>query len=134
MLREGLDLDCNSENVIYLITCKKVQKHYVGSCITMFHTRFNNYCSCHKKFCRRHSVIQVSFHNHFMLRGHCDIDDWEIILIDEGCNKQKTRGNSVFGNISLTHLYHMVSMSEWWTWNGYNRMKQLFWINFELGE
>ena len=25
-IREGLDLDCNSENVIYLITCKEIQK------------------------------------------------------------------------------------------------------------
>ena len=69
-IREGLHLDCNSENVVYLITCKKCKKQYVGSCITRFRTRFNNYRSCHRKFCRGHSVIQVSFHAHFMLDGH----------------------------------------------------------------
>ena len=37
------------------------------------------------------------------------------------------------GNISLTHLTHMVSMGEQWSLNGYNRMKQPFLINFELG-
>ena len=37
-IREGLHLDCNSENVIYLITCKKCKKQYVGSCITRFRT------------------------------------------------------------------------------------------------
>ena len=26
-IREGLHLDCNSENVIYLISCKKCQKN-----------------------------------------------------------------------------------------------------------
>ena len=89
------------------------KKHYVGSCITRFRTRFNNYRSCHRKFYRGRSVIHVSFHAHFMLDGHCGIDDWEIILIDKGRNKQETRKKkSFFGNISLTHLYRMVSMSE----------------------
>ena len=62
------------------------------------------------------------------------IDHWEIILIDKGRNKQETRKKSFFGNISLTHLYRMVSMSEQWTLNGFNKMKQSFWINFELGQ
>ena len=79
--REGLHLDCNSENVIYLVTCKKSKKQHVGSCITRFHTRFNNHRSCYRKFCRGHSVIQVSLQAHFMLDGHCGIGDWEIILI-----------------------------------------------------
>ena len=95
-IREGLHLDCNSENVIYLITCKKCKKQYVGSCITRFRTRFNNYRSCHRKFCRGHSVIQVSFHAHFMLDGHCGIDDWEITLIDKGRNKLETRKKRAF--------------------------------------
>ena len=60
-IREGLHLDCNSENVIYLITCKKCKKQYVGSCITTFRTRFNNYRSCHRKFCRGHSSGHSSF-------------------------------------------------------------------------
>ena len=95
-IKEVLHLDCNSDNVVYLITCKKCKKQYVGSCITRFRTRFNNYRSCHRKFCRGHSVIQVSFHAHFMLDGHCGIDDWEIILIVKGRNKQETRKKSFF--------------------------------------
>ena len=76
-IKEGLHLDCNSENVIYLITSKKCKKQYVGSYITRFRTRFNNYRSCHWKFFMGHSVIQVSFHAHFMLDRHCAIDDWQ---------------------------------------------------------
>ena len=60
-ISEGLCLDSNSENVVYLITCKKCKKQYVGSCITRFRTRFNNYRSCHREFCSGHSVIQVYF-------------------------------------------------------------------------
>ena len=34
-IRKGLHLDCNSENIIYLITRKKCKRQYVGSCITI---------------------------------------------------------------------------------------------------
>ena len=80
--------------------------------ITRFHTRFNNYRSCHRKFCKGHSVIQASFYAHSMLDRHCGIYDWQFFLIEKGCNKQETRKKSFFGNISLTHLYRVVSMSE----------------------
>ena len=36
-----------------------------------------------------------------MLDGHCGIDDWEIILIDKGCNKQETRKKDLFWQIKL---------------------------------
>ena len=100
-IKEGLHLACNSENAVYLIACKKCKKQYVGSCITRFRTRFNNYRSCHRKFCRGHSVIQVSFHSHFMLDGHCGIDGWEIILIEKGRNKQETRTKELFWQYKL---------------------------------
>ena len=87
--------------MIYSITCKKCKKQYVESCITRFCIRFNNYRSCHRKFCRGHSAIQVSFHAHFMLDGHCVINDWEIILIYKGCNKQETRKKGLFWQYKL---------------------------------
>ena len=45
-------LDCNSNNVIYLFECKKCQFKfpYVGSTVTKFWFRFNNYKSTHRKF------------------------------------------------------------------------------------
>ena len=45
-------LDCNSNNVIYLFECKKCQFKFpnVGSTITKFRFRFNNYKSTHRKF------------------------------------------------------------------------------------
>ena len=38
-VREGLHLDCNSKNLIYVISCKQCKKQYVGSCITKLRTR-----------------------------------------------------------------------------------------------
>ena len=52
---------------------------HVESCITRFPTGFNNFRGCLRKLCKSHSVISVSIHAHFMLDGHSDIDDWEII-------------------------------------------------------
>ena len=95
-IREGLHLDRNSGNVIYLITCKKCKKTVCRKCITRFRTRLNNNRSCHRKFCRGHSVIQVSFLAHFILDGHCGIDNWKIILIKKGRNKQETRKTGLF--------------------------------------
>ena len=129
-----LQRECYKDNVDNLITCKKCRREYVGSYFTRFLTPFNNYRSCHRKFCRGNSVIEVSFYARFMLDGHCGIDDWEIILIDKGCNKQETEKNSSFSNISLTRLYRTVSMSVKWAFSGYNRTMRPFWINFELGQ
>ena len=44
--------DCNSNNVIYLFECKKCQFKfpYVGSTVTKFRFRFNNYKSTHRNF------------------------------------------------------------------------------------
>ena len=39
------NLNCNSKNVVYLITCKKCGIQYVGSTTTAFRTRFNNHTS-----------------------------------------------------------------------------------------
>ena len=36
------NLDCNSSNVVYLISCKKCNVQYVESTTTRFRTRFNN--------------------------------------------------------------------------------------------
>ena len=39
----NLKLNCNSSNVVYLITCKKCSLQYVGFTITKFRLRFNNH-------------------------------------------------------------------------------------------
>ena len=36
-----------------------------------------------------------------MLEEHCGIDDWEIILIDKGRNKQETREKNLFWQYKL---------------------------------
>ena len=51
-IRKGM-LNCNSKYVVYLLRCKTCNKQYVGSTVTKFRIRFNNYKSQFKKFLQR---------------------------------------------------------------------------------
>jgi hypothetical protein len=41
---------CNSQGVVYLITCGKCSKQYVGNTVTSFRLRFNNHKSSLNRF------------------------------------------------------------------------------------
>ena len=41
----NFSFNCNSRNVVYLLTCKICEKQYVGSAVTKFRSRFNQYKS-----------------------------------------------------------------------------------------
>ena len=46
----GSRFDCDSSGVVYLLGCKVCGMQYVGSTLTPFRTRFNNYKSCCRRF------------------------------------------------------------------------------------
>ena len=50
--------DCDSEGVIYLISCVKFRKNYVGSTITSFKKRFNNHKSSINRYGRGQRKIE----------------------------------------------------------------------------
>ena len=60
--------NCDSENVVYLVTCKSCRKQYVGSTVK-FRNRFNNYKSCFRKCSSGETAPQMSFHSHFLQGG-----------------------------------------------------------------
>ena len=41
----NFSFNCNSRNVVYLLTCKICEKQYVGSTVTKFRSRFSQYKS-----------------------------------------------------------------------------------------
>jgi len=55
-------LNCDSKNVVYLVSCKKCSMQYVGSASTAFRYRFNNYKSCYRKYSSGSVVPQATFH------------------------------------------------------------------------
>ena len=79
------ELDCNSSNVVYLLSCKVCHAQYVGSTTTKFRLRFNN----HKARFRAHSRLSFEGRNkddllyrHFFGPGHHGLEDVSIQLID----------------------------------------------------
>ena len=63
--------DCNSQGVIYLITCGKCSKQYVGSTITTFRLRFNNHKSSINRFSKgQRGLSGQHLYEHFFEEGH----------------------------------------------------------------
>ena len=90
-LRKG-HLHCNSKFVVYKIRCKTCNKQYVGSTITKFRERFNNYKSQFRKYSRLKEsgcqnpgkdISQARFFEHFLSNDHGGMDDWSFQIIDQ---------------------------------------------------
>ena len=79
------DLNCNSRNVIYLITCSKCKIQYVGSTTTAFRTRFNNHKSrvnAHVNLSSENKKKDDVLYQHFHSQGHLGLEHMSVQLID----------------------------------------------------
>ena len=76
------NLNCRSNNVVFLFSCKTCSKQYTG-CKESFRSKFNNYKSAHRNFIKENTVKQASFHSHYEDGKHHGMSDWEITLIDQ---------------------------------------------------
>ena len=103
-------LDCNSQNVVYLIECKICKLQYVGSTKNMFRKRFNPYKSVHRTYRGRFfdgtldqfkSVDQASFHQHFCQPDHTGINDWLVTIIDQTVDEISLRKREMFWQYKL---------------------------------
>ena len=81
--RSNHHFNCDSLGVVYLITCMKCDKQYVGSTVTAFRKRFNNHKSSlirygkgQKEICGKH------LYSHFYTEGHSGIKDFSVQVID----------------------------------------------------
>jgi len=97
--------DCNSIGVVYLVTCKTCNIQYVGSTVTKFRFRFNNYKSCNRSFSVGNSVTQASFHHHFHQSGHNETKDWSFTLIDQADNINTLRHKESFWQHKLNTFF-----------------------------
>ena len=94
-------LNCDSKNVVYLITCKTCGMQYVGSASTPFRLRFNNYKCCYRKHSSGVSVPQSTFHAHFNPENHKGMQDWEFNLIDQATDLASVRRREAFWQHTL---------------------------------
>ena len=76
--------DCNEKCLVYLITCNKCLKQYVGQTVDMFRSRWNNYKDNSRKFDRGEDCMQRHLYEHFQLPGHTGfLQDTYVTLIDK---------------------------------------------------
>ena len=118
-------INCDTRNVVYLVTCKVCGIQNVGSTKDRYRERFNNYKSVQRKV--REKVLgekrtettrgrprknsqpqtkeakklekkfaQEKFHQHFCTEGHEGIPDWEIRLIDTAFSEKTLRSKELF--------------------------------------
>ena len=84
-------LNCNSSNVVYLLSCKVCGIQYVGSTSTKFRLRFNNHKSrirVHTRFSANEKLRDDLIYQHFNGPGHNGLDDISVQLIDQvACGK-----------------------------------------------
>ena len=97
----AVNLNCKSPNIVYMLRCKQCNIQYIGSCITPFWKRFNNYKSCQKRYSSNNQVPQANVHSHFYQYHHHNMDDFEFILIDQGRDFKTTRRKEAFWQHTL---------------------------------
>ena len=93
-IRKGI-MNCDTNHVVYCLTCKTCNKKYVGSTTTSFRLRFNNYRSHFRTYKREKaegkkiSVPQGGLFEHFLQDGHNEMSDWSFQLIDRSIDMEK---------------------------------------------
>ena len=82
----------NERCFIYLITCNRCPKQYLGQTVDEFRHRWNNYKDNAKKFERNEHCKQRHLYEHFNLAGHSGfLNDAYVTLIDKTDPKNPTQ-------------------------------------------
>ena len=89
------NLNCRSENVVYLTSWKTCHKQYTGSS-EEFRARFNNYRYAHCNYCKNMKVKQESFHAHVADGVRSGEGDWEVRLINQSDSTEDLRKGESF--------------------------------------
>ena len=79
-------LDCNSRNVVYLISCEVCGLQYVGSTTTKFRLSFNNHKSrlrAHLRMSDADKETDNIIYKHFHSPGHHGLSDLNVQIIDK---------------------------------------------------
>ena len=117
-LRKGT-FHCNSKGLVYLLNCKTCEKQYIGSTVTTFRERYNNYKSKFRAYYRKRAngtlsegkpIQQASLYEHFIQHGNItgfsknekeNWSFWSFQLIDSSFNATKLLERESFWQYKL---------------------------------
>ena len=77
----NMNVNCSTQNIIYLLSCKKCSQQYIGETERMLKERFSE----HKTYVNTNNQSKATG-IHFKLKGH-SISDMEITIIEKVFNK-----------------------------------------------
>ena len=88
--------DCNSSDVIYLISCKTYSRQYTGTRVTRFRKRFNQYKSNVNLYSQGvRGMMQEKIISHFLTENHNGCSkDMSVQIIDHFDPNDKERSES----------------------------------------
>lgn len=101
-------LDCNSDHVVYLLSCAMCQMQYVGSTINKFRTRFNNHKSrinAHRGLSSENKLKDDVIYRHFNQADHHGLSDVRIRLIDKCSSEEYLRDREAQWAYRLRCIY-----------------------------
>ena len=95
--------ECNEKCLVYLLTCKKCLKQYVGQTIDTFRHRWNNYKSNGRKFQRSEPCMQEHLFRHFSSPGHNGfLNDVSVTFIDKVDHSDPVKRENFLREILVT--------------------------------
>jgi len=101
-------LNCNSDHVVYLLSCAKCEMQYIGSTINKFRTRFNNHKSrlnAHRGLSADSKAKDDIVYKHFNQSDHNGLDEVRIQLIDKCSGEQQLREREAQWAYRLRSIY-----------------------------
>ena len=124
----NFNVDCNSDHVVYLLSCARCEMQYVGSTITKFRTRFNNHKSrlnAHRRLTTEHKAKDECIYRHFNQPDHQGLTDVKVRLIDKCCNEEMLRNREAQWTYRLRSIHPMGLNSDDF-FNSRNPRRDLF--------
>ena len=84
-IRNGLSLSCKSENVIYLVTCKKCGMQYVGKSGSKMRRKFEEHVTLFKKQEHHEKLVERKlFYSHFIEHSPDNpLENVSVVIIDQ---------------------------------------------------
>ena len=103
-------MDCKSTWIIYLITCRKCNKQYIGKTTNTLYTRISNTRSQIKNF-KTSQSLKLPYAQHFNLPNH-SISDLALMPIEQ--IKQQSNQVILHRESIISHCQTKNSRSDWY--------------------
>ena len=104
----NFNLNCNSDHVVYLLSCARCAIQYVGSTITKFWTRFNNHKSrlnAHRKLSAENKLRDEPVYRHFHQPDHQGLND---VRVQGNLVKFRKRNHKLMIELGRYRVHHVT--------------------------